>query len=135
MMKFNDGLCAPFKVCRGVRQGCSLSGMLYALTIEPLLNKQRADLKGFSIPDCPNAFRLSDYADDVVKMIEEQRDIDTLLNVSKYFEVIASAKINWNKSEALLVGQWSVNMIKFPGGLFWKKKKVLIIWEYTWEMI
>ncbi len=35
VLRVNGGLCAPFKVCRGVRQGCSLSGILYTLAIEP----------------------------------------------------------------------------------------------------
>ncbi|KAK3516682.1 hypothetical protein QTP70_022193, partial [Hemibagrus guttatus] len=68
--------------CRGVRQGCSLSGMLYTLAIEPFLNKLRDKLKGFSIPDCPNTIRLSAYADDIIVMVDGQSDIDTLHNVS-----------------------------------------------------
>ncbi|KAI3375657.1 hypothetical protein L3Q82_003721 [Scortum barcoo] len=39
VLKINGGLSAPFSVQRGVRQGCSLSGMLYSLAIEPLLHK------------------------------------------------------------------------------------------------
>lgn len=39
VLKTNGGLSAPFKVFRGIRQGCELLGMLYALAIEPLLNK------------------------------------------------------------------------------------------------
>ena len=39
VLKFNGSLCAPFRVRRGVRQGCALSGMLYALSLEPLLQK------------------------------------------------------------------------------------------------
>ncbi|KAI3358257.1 hypothetical protein L3Q82_003259 [Scortum barcoo] len=41
VLKINGSLCAPFRVHRGVRQGCALSGMLYALSLEPLLNKIR----------------------------------------------------------------------------------------------
>ena len=41
VLKINGGLSAPFKVGRGVRQGCSLSGMLYSMAIEPLLHKLR----------------------------------------------------------------------------------------------
>ncbi len=48
-LRVNGGLCAPFKVCRGVRQGCSLSGILYTLAIEPLLNKLRRVLEGISV--------------------------------------------------------------------------------------
>ena len=36
----------PFKVCRGVRESCSLSVMLYSLSIEPLLCKLRAKMEG-----------------------------------------------------------------------------------------
>lgn len=32
ILKMNGGLCAPFKAHRDVRQGCSLSGMLYSLS-------------------------------------------------------------------------------------------------------
>ena len=50
--KVNGDLSAPFKVKRGVRQGCPMSGMLYAIAIEPLLHKLRPDLRGFSVPCC-----------------------------------------------------------------------------------
>lgn len=39
VLKINCGLSAPFKVQRGVRQGCAMSRMLYSLAIEPLLQK------------------------------------------------------------------------------------------------
>ncbi len=50
ILKINGGLCAPFKVNRGIRQGCSLSGMLYSLAIEPLLHQIRAKLHGICLP-------------------------------------------------------------------------------------
>ncbi len=39
VLKMNGDLCSPFRVYRGVRQGCALSGMLYSLALEPLLKK------------------------------------------------------------------------------------------------
>ncbi|TWW53509.1 Transposon TX1 uncharacterized 149 kDa protein ORF 2 [Takifugu flavidus] len=50
MLKFNGSLCAPFRVRRGVRQGCALSGMLYALSLEPLLSRIRASVDGLILP-------------------------------------------------------------------------------------
>lgn len=75
VLKFNGGLCAPFKVNRGIRQGCSLSGLLYTLAIEPFLHKLRKELVGLRIPKCDNAIKLSAYADDIVVMIEGHKDI------------------------------------------------------------
>ena len=45
VLKVNGSLCAAFRVCRGVKQGCALSGMLYALSLEPL-NKIRFNIEG-----------------------------------------------------------------------------------------
>ena len=66
ILKVNGGLSAPFKVGRGVRQGCPLSGMLYSLAIEPLLQRIRLTLRGVSVPGCNVPLRLSAYADDIV---------------------------------------------------------------------
>lgn len=49
LQKINGGLSAPFKVNRGIRQACALSGMLYSLAIEQMLNKLRNKTKRFNI--------------------------------------------------------------------------------------
>ncbi len=33
VLKMNGDLCSPFRVYRGVRQGCALSGILYSLAL------------------------------------------------------------------------------------------------------
>ena len=121
VLKINGGLSAPFSVQRGVRQGCSLSGMLYSLAIEPLLHKLRNDLTGVCFPDCDASFKLSAYADDVIVLVNTQRDIDVLVNTVNLFGCISSAKVNWGKSEAVMVGDRLVDQLRLPGGLVWKK--------------
>jgi len=49
VVKVNGGLSAPVKVKRGIRQGCSMSGMLYSIAIEPFLCKLRDSLEGVSL--------------------------------------------------------------------------------------
>ncbi|KAJ3588687.1 hypothetical protein NHX12_009541 [Muraenolepis orangiensis] len=103
VLKFNGGLCAPFRVCRGVRQGCALSGMLYALSLEPLLNKIRSKLQGLFLPGLNGNMVLSVYADDVVVFVRDQKDTDILVDIVRDFSSASAARVNWKKSEALAV--------------------------------
>lgn len=121
ILKVNGDLCAPFKVCRGIRQGCPLSGMLYSLAIEPLLVRLRRDIVGVKIPNCEEVFKLSAYADDVAILVHGQRDVDTLLKICNEFKAVSSAKVNWSKSVALLVGRWVNGGPCLPGGLSWTR--------------
>uniref|UniRef100_A0A8C2GDM5 Reverse transcriptase domain-containing protein n=1 Tax=Cyprinus carpio TaxID=7962 RepID=A0A8C2GDM5_CYPCA len=119
VLKINGGLCAPFRVLRGIRQGCSLSGMLYSLAIEPLLQQIRSKLCGLSLPVCDNKFYLSAYADDIVVLLNNQSDVHVLFNLFEDFKQLSSAKVNWKKSEAILLGQWAEGIPHLPAGLFW----------------
>jgi len=121
VLKVNGGLCAPFTVERGVRQGCAMSGMLYSLAIEPLLKKLRDNLKGLTFPGCNNPLHLSAYADDVIVFVNGNEDVFMLEKIVNDFKCVSSAKVNWKKSEALLVGNWSGDLPTLPGGLIWKR--------------
>lgn len=120
ILKINGGLSAPFSVGRGIRQGCSLSGMLYTLAIEPLLHRLRTQLTGVRMPGCGSSFKLSAYADDVVVIVNSQADIDHLVYIVEQFRLVSSAKVNWGKSEAILVGE-SLQGLSLPGGLVWNR--------------
>lgn len=122
VLKINGDLCFPFKVYRGVRQGCALSGMLYSLAIEPFLNKLRTVLCGLHIPNCLNNFKLSAYADDVIVLINGTSDVKVLLKVLGDFKTLSSANVNWRKSEAILIGKWSGGEPKLPDGLRWTRE-------------
>lgn len=122
ILKVNGGLCAPFGARRGIRQGCSLSGMLYSLALEPLLQQIRMKLHVISLPNVKGNFVLSTYVDDIIVMICKQSDLQTLLDLLQKFKNISSAKINWNKSDALLVGNWNSGKPRLPTGLRWGKE-------------
>ncbi|KAJ3582072.1 hypothetical protein NHX12_015911, partial [Muraenolepis orangiensis] len=121
VLKFNGGLCAPFRVCRGVRQGCALSGMLYALSLEPLLSKIRSKLQGLFLPGLNGNMVLSVYADDVVVFVRDQKDTDILVDIVRDFSSASAARVNWKKSEALAVGEWSGGLPVLPQSMVWKK--------------
>uniref|UniRef100_A0A674PB36 Reverse transcriptase domain-containing protein n=1 Tax=Takifugu rubripes TaxID=31033 RepID=A0A674PB36_TAKRU len=53
LVKVGGGLSCPVSVQRGIRQGCPISGQLYSLAIEPLLNNLRTRLSGLLLPGLP----------------------------------------------------------------------------------
>ena len=121
VLKINGGLSAPFTVSRGVRQGCSLSGILYAVSIEPLLHRIRSDVHGLILPGFKKAHVLSAYADDVLVLVTNQKEVGFLWESVNDFGLLTNAKVNWKKSEALAVGRWPGGLPSLPGGLVWKK--------------
>lgn len=98
-----------------------LSGMLYSLAIEPLLHKLRTKLNGFNIPHCNVSLHLSAYADDIIVFISDADDVTKLETIVNDFKIISSAKVNWTKSEALLMVDWNEGPPILPGNLIWKK--------------
>lgn len=71
VLKINGELSRPFKVTRGIRQDCSLSGMLYAISIEPLLQQIRVSIDGLTVPGFNSRHVLSAYADDLIVIIKK----------------------------------------------------------------
>ncbi len=118
VLKINGELCKPFKVCRGICQGCSMSGMLCAISIEPLLQKIRSCINGLVLSGCNTKYVLSAYADDLIVIIKKQKEDDKLEKIVTDFGTVSAAKVNWNKSEALAVGSWFSSL---PGGMKWNR--------------
>ena len=121
VLKINGELSRPFKVCRGIRQGCSMSGMLYAISIEPLLHKIRSCISGVVVPMVETRYVLSAYADDLIVFIQKQVEIDKLGKIVTDFGRLSSARVNWGKSEALAVGSWLSGLPSLPAGMTWKR--------------
>ncbi len=63
---------------------------------------------------------VSAYADDINIFVKNENDIHTITKALKCYEKASSSKVNWDKSEALKVGQWREEKIPcLPGGLKW----------------
>ncbi|KAJ3610843.1 hypothetical protein NHX12_022933 [Muraenolepis orangiensis] len=118
------GLSRPIPVQRGIRQGCPISGHLYSLAIEALLCRLRSKLSGLSLPASCGLERpptLSAHADDVSIFVSSQRDVQCLQDTLSLYERASSARVNWAKSRALLLGRWREQVVpSLPGGLQWE---------------
>ncbi len=53
--------------------------------------------------------------------VSQQSDVQVLMSVLDDFNKLSSAKINWAKSEALLIGDWKRVLFSLPPGLVWKR--------------
>lgn len=113
-----EGDCRPSPVQRGIKKGCPLSGMLYALAIEPLLNHLRLVLRGSNFAeDVSHKVASSAYSDDLTVFITSQNDFHFLEEKLALHEHASSA--------GLLRGEWTVKeQLKLPAGLQWSKEGI-----------
>ena len=85
-MDGSDGLKSKVEMVVEWGPGCVLSGF--------------RDLQGLTIPGCNAPLKWSAYADDVVILVDSQQDTDVLVR-DVQFSSVSSAKVSWDKSEAL----------------------------------
>lgn len=83
-------------VMRAIRQECPLSGLLYAISIKPLLSPLRKILCGIGVP----GYTKIPY------------DIENIVSFLSIFQKATSACINWEKFYSLLMGDWPILYIK-----------------------
>lgn len=130
MLKINGNLTRPFPVRRGVRQGCSLSGLLYIISIEPMLKMLREKLQGLTSSCFLNtaAVKLTAYADDITVIIRSDDDVKNLISCLNIFQNASSARVNWEKTDTLLLGHWTnQNPPQLPHQRLWNTKGVKIL--------
>ncbi|CAM2104851.1 unnamed protein product [Caretta caretta] len=104
LVKLNWNLTEPVSFGLGVRQGCPLSGQLYALEIEPFLCLLRRRLTGLVLQEPELRLVLSAYADDVLLVVQDSGDLARVEACQTIYSAASSARVNWVKSSGLAVG-------------------------------
>ena len=119
----NQFVSEPFAVSRSVRQGCSLSPLLYVLCLEPVLIKIRNDIdvKGIKIPGQKLEQKATAFADDSNFFLSDDNSVRLVLCWFEYFGKGSGAKLNKTKSEGHFFGKWK-NRSDHPFGICWVKK-------------
>ena len=133
LLKINNSLTSPFQFQRGIRQGCSLSGQLYAICLEPLLHKLRSDegLSGLKLPlSGGKKACLSAYADDLNTLLTSDRDFDRLSFWLDIYQKSSNSKVNLQKTEGLWVGKWK-NRSDCPMDLKWNNKGLKVLGTFV----
>lgn len=104
-VKVNGVLTDSFEVGRSVRQGCPLSALLYAISVEPLatLIKRDEEVKGIELPFGGRCV-INHYADDTTITVKDGDSVRRVLQLVGKYGRATGAKMNMNKSEIMYIG-------------------------------
>ena len=128
-VRVNGNCSSSFELERGCRQGCSLSPLLFNISIEVLAQLIRAEngIKGVKIGT--EEHKISLYADDVLLYLTSPAtSVPCLLDTIKTYGRYSGYKVNIDKTEAMDIGgtisqqtkslfsfKWPRNGIKYLG--------------------
>ena len=109
-----NGHCSSFfRIERGVRQGDSLSPILFALSVEPLAEAIRQNMQIQGIEDEGGSIhKIALFADDILLFVKNPLlSIPALMKCLQEYGSVSGYKINENKSEAMMIsGTWPTQL-------------------------
>ena len=103
-----------FSISRGIRQGDSLSALLYVLQIEPLAGYIRKcdEITGISLGDenqSRHESKIALYVDDASILLKHFRDVDKILHIVDDFGLASGSKLNKDKTIGLITNKRNMN--------------------------
>lgn len=123
----NNHISDSFLLHRGVRQGCSLSPLLYVLILEPFARKIREDTQilGIKLPGTSEMAKLSLYADDSLAICTCDVSIRRVLYWCRLYGGASGAKLNLKKTKGVWLGKWK-SRSDHPFGISWVENCTLL---------
>ena len=124
----NGWLTSPIPLNCGVRQGDSLSPLLYILCVEVLafLIRNSKNIRGFLLPGAGSKqFKVRQYADDTTSFVKDYSSLVSLFDLIMIYEKGSGDKLNRSKSEAMWLGVWRSRTDE-PLGLTWVRKMKIL---------
>ena len=130
----NNHVTNPFKIQRGVRQGCSLSPLVYVLVIEHFARKIRNDnqISGLKLPGSSDTVKISLYADDNTLILTDTQIIYKSFNIKELFEYASGSKINKEKTHGIWLSKWK-NKTENICNIQWSNNPKKIVGFYVCE--
>lgn len=130
MVRVTHTLTSPFTLSKGIRQGCPLSGQLYAISLEPLIKALMNTLEGIKLPSAAEkTLTVTAYADDIHILIENNDDFRKIIPTFTRYAKPSGAVLNADKSRGLWAGGWK-NRTDNPLSFQWNNvgDKFLGVW-------
>jgi hypothetical protein len=109
LVRINNHLSSPIQFQSSIRQGCPLSMVLFAISINPLLrilDEKLLQLRGGKRTFGP---ALITYADDVTIVLRNPTEIQQVREVLQTYAATSSARLNIGKSRTLALGTWNAS--------------------------
>ena len=126
----NNFITEPFRVTRGIRQGCPLSPLLFSICAEDLacLIRKNILIKGIDIPNSNNneTLKIVQHADDTTLFVTRDNEFDVLNDIFHTYSKGSGSKINFQKSQGLWLGSWK-NRKDSPGDFTWVNDHLKIL--------
>ena len=130
VVQVNGRRSGAFVIERSVRQGCSLSPLLYVLALEPILHRLRDEGTSPALRSVPFvgrlAARVAAFADDITVFLSRRLDIEAVKEAVVEYERMAGAKVNFDKSEGFRLGAWRGSNA-LPGPFCWSDGPIRIL--------
>ena len=135
-VRSNDGLTEFFPYNKGLRQGCLLSPLLFALFLNDLNNFLLKESSGITIWDIQICAML--YADDLILLAESEQDLQTHMNSLGTYADIFRMEVNQKKTKVLIFDKpaklkkrasktWSIGNINIEEDQIYKYLGVVFI--------
>jgi len=109
IVQINGHLSTPIPIRCGVRQGCPLSMILFALCLKPLLYYLDERLQGIRVTGRQRTSKVMAYAGDVSILVNSKEDVRIIREAITYYEKATGTKLNIAKSSVLAVGNWNTS--------------------------
>ena len=100
-MRSNDSLTDVFPSSRGVRQGCLLSPVRFALYLNDLNRQIKESSQGVLVDDISIHSFL--YADDLVLIAKDRKDLQSQLNTFDKFSKSLKIEVNLDNTKVMLI--------------------------------
>ena len=113
LIRWNREHTEPFKICKGVRQGCILSPHLFSTYTEKIMRD--ANVEDFGIKVGGRLVSNLRYADDTALCADNHEDICMLLNRINEEGKTKNMKLNAKKTKVMYIGRGQYKDIEVDG--------------------
>ena len=118
-----------FRLQRGVRHGCTLSGLLFIIAIDLFARALKNDqsIKGINVET--KEIKITQYADDTTVFVKDEESVEQLLRLLDEFKSLSGLEINTSKTDAMWLGCWR-DKTHTPFNFKWPKEPICALGIY-----